>query len=63
MTRPPDELVQNALARLVVGDEVFYRVALGCRVLGMAPDVQVQPGTVLEKDVGGPAPTTTRRNR
>src|SRR5690606_20222542 len=32
------------------------RVALRCRVLGMATDVEVEAGAVGEEDVGGPAP-------
>ena len=51
-----DETLEDPLPRLVVGDEVLDRVALGGRVLGVAADVEVEAGAVLQKDVGGPAP-------
>ena len=51
-TRP----LEDALPRLVVHDEVVDRVALGRRVLGVAADVEVEAGAVLEEDVARPAP-------
>ena len=41
---------------LVVDDEVVDRVALGGGVLGVAADVEVEAGAVLEEDVARPAP-------
>ena len=52
----PHEPLEDALPRLVVHDEVGDRVALGRRVLGVAADVEVQPGAVLEEHVARPAP-------
>jgi hypothetical protein len=52
----PDETLQDPLAGLVVGYEVFDRVALGRGVLGMAPDIEVQTGAVFEEDVARPPP-------
>ena len=37
-------------------DEVADRVALGRGVLGVAADVEVEAGAVLEEDVARPAP-------
>ena len=51
-----DEALEDALTRLVVDDEIVDRVALGRGVLGVAADVEVEPGTVLEEDVAAPAP-------
>jgi hypothetical protein len=51
-----EQLLEDALARLVVGDEVEDRVALRGGVLGMAADVEVEAGAVGEEHVGGPAP-------
>ncbi len=53
---PSHQRVEYPLPRLVVRDEVADRVALGSRVLGVAPDVQVEARTVLEEDVRGPPP-------
>ena len=50
------EALEDALPRLVVDDEVVDRVALGRRVLGVAADVEVEPGAVLEEDVARAAP-------
>ena len=50
------EALEDPLPRLVVDDEVVDGVALGRRVLGVAADVEVQPGAVLEEDVARPAP-------
>src|SRR5262249_18293959 len=44
------------LPRLVVDDDVVDGVALRRRVLGVAADVEVEPGAVLEEDVAGAAP-------
>ncbi len=51
-----DEALEDALPRLVVDDEVVDRVALGRGVLGVAADVEVEAGAVLEEDVARPAP-------
>ena len=51
-----DEALEDALPRLVVDDEVVDRVALGRGVLGVAADVEVEPGAVLEEHVAGAAP-------
>ena len=51
-----DQAFQDALARFVMGDEVQDRVALGCGVLGVAADVEIEPGAVLQEDVAGAAP-------
>ncbi len=53
---PRDEVVEDALPRLVVGHQVGDGVALGCGVLGVTPHVEVQPGAVLEEDVGRATP-------
>src|SRR5690606_36810385 len=50
------QLLEDALPRLVVGDEVEDRVALGRGVLGVAADVQVEPGAVGQEDVARPPP-------
>src|SRR5579862_6148240 len=54
--RAGDQLGEDPLAGLVVDDEVVDAVALGRRILRVAPDVEVQAGAVLEEDVGGPPP-------
>ena len=46
-----EEILDDPLARLVVDDELDHVVALGRRVLGMEPGVEVQPGAVLEEHV------------
>ena len=53
---PGDELVEDPLPRLVVGHDVGDRVALGGGVLGVAADVEVETGAVLEEDVGRASP-------
>ena len=52
----PHEPFEDPLPRLVVHDEVGDRVALGRRVLGVAADVEVEAGAVLEEDVARAAP-------
>ena len=47
---------EDPLPRLVVGDQLGDGVALRGGVLGMAAHVEVEPGPVLEEDVGGAAP-------
>ena len=42
-----EEALENALAGLVVGDEVEQRIALRRGVLGMRADVKVEAGAVL----------------
>ena len=50
------ELLEDALPRLVVGDEVEDRVALGRGVLRVGADVEVQAGAVGEEDVAAATP-------
>src|SRR5207248_5527876 len=50
------EAFEDALTRLVVHNQVCDRVALGAGVLGVAADVEVEPGAVLEEHVAGAAP-------
>src|SRR5262249_5331041 len=45
------EVLDDALARLVVDDQLGDVIALGGRVLRVEPGVEVEPGPVLEKDV------------
>ncbi len=56
LLRALDEALEDAFSGLVVDDEVADRVALGCRVLGMAADVEVEAGAVLEEHVARPTP-------
>ena len=58
-----EQALEDPLPRLVVRDEVDDVVALGRGVLGVAADVEVEPGAVAEEDVAGAAPGTTWRNR
>ena len=51
-----DEALEVALPRLVVDHEILDRVALGGGVLGVAADVEVEAGTVLEEHVAGATP-------
>ena len=51
-----DEALEVPLPRLVVHDEIGDGVALGRGVLGVAADVEVEAGAVLEEDVARPAP-------
>ena len=46
------QVLDDALARLVVDDQVGDVVALGRGVLGMEAGVEVEAGAVLEEDVG-----------
>ena len=50
------EVFEDPLTGLVVGDELRQRVALRRRVLGVAAHVQVEPGTVAQEHVRRPAP-------
>src|SRR5205807_2176752 len=50
------EALEDALAGLVVDDEVFDGIALGRCVLGVAADIEVEAGAVLEEDVAAPTP-------
>ena len=50
------ELLEDALAGLVVDDQLADRVALGRGVLGVAADVEVEAGAVGEEHVGAAAP-------
>ena len=54
--RGGDQALENALSCLVMRDEVFDRVTFGSGVLGVASHVEVQPGSVLEKDVARTTP-------
>ena len=51
-----DEALEDPLARLVVDDELVQGIALGRGVLGVRPDVEVEPGAVLEEHVGAATP-------
>ena len=51
-----DQALEVALPRLVVDDEILDRVALGRGVLGVAADVEVEAGAVLEEHVARAAP-------
>ena len=51
-----DEAFEDPLPRLVVHDEIGDGVALGRGVLGVAADVEVEAGAVLEEHVARPAP-------
>ena len=53
---PADQSLEDPLPCLVVGDDVLEGVALGGGELGMGSDVEIEPGAVLEKDVGRPPP-------
>src|SRR5256885_368810 len=46
------EVLDDALARLVVDDQLRDIVAFGRRVLGVEPGVQIEPGAVLEEHIG-----------
>jgi hypothetical protein len=46
-----EQVLQDPLPRLVVGDELRERVALGRGVLGVAADVEVEPGAVAQEHV------------
>ena len=46
-----DEPFQDPLAGLVVGHDVVEAVTLRRRVLGMAANVEVEPGPILEENV------------
>ena len=50
------QVLQHALAGAVVGDQLDEAVALGGRVLGVRPHVEVEPRAVAEEDVGAAAP-------
>jgi hypothetical protein len=45
------QVLEDPLPRLVVGDQIGDRVAFGRGVLGVAADVQVETGPVLEEHV------------
>ena len=50
------QVFQHPLAGAVVGDELHQAVALGGRILRVAPDVEVQPRAVAKEDIGAAAP-------
>ena len=51
-----EQVLEDPLAGLVVRDQLAQRVALGRRVLGVAADVQVEPGPVAQEHVRRAAP-------
>jgi hypothetical protein len=51
-----DETLEDALAGLVVGHQAVEGVAFGRRVLGVAADIEVEAGAVLQEHVGGTTP-------
>ena len=50
------ELLEDPLPRLVVGDQVEDRIALRRRVLRMTPHIEVQPRPVRQEHVRRPPP-------
>ena len=46
-----EQVLEDPLTRLVVRDELRQRVALGGGVLGVAADVEVEPGAVAQEHV------------
>src|SRR5215831_6444469 len=52
LLRLVEEILHDALPRLVVDDEVGDIVALGSGVLGMEARVEIEPRPVLQEDVG-----------
>jgi hypothetical protein len=60
LAQPPvgvhEQALQDPLASLVVHDQVGDVVALGGGVLGVAADVQVEPGAVAQEHVAAAAP-------
>jgi len=46
-----DKTLQNPLASSVMSNDVVEAVAFGGCVLGMAPDIEIQPCAVLKEDV------------
>ena len=50
------QALEDPLAGLVVDDELGEVVALGGGVLGVAADVEVEPGAVAQEDVGAAPP-------
>ena len=52
LLRLVQQVLDDALARLVVDDEVGDVVALGRGVLGMEARVEIEAGAVLEEDIG-----------
>ena len=59
------EVLDDPLARLVVADELGDVIALGRRVLGVEPGVEVEARAVLEEDVrvAGPGDDLSKRYR
>lgn len=51
-----EQALQNALARLVVRDQLGHVVAFGCRVFRMRSHVEVEAGAVPQEDVAAAAP-------
>ena len=51
-----EQALEDPLPRLVVDDELGEVVALGGGVLGVAADVEVEPGAVAQEDVGAAPP-------
>src|SRR5664279_6591717 len=46
-----DKSLDNALSSFVMGDQLSDVVTFGCRVLGVAAHVKIQPGAVGEKHI------------
>ena len=53
---PLYEPFEDSLSRLVVGDDIFDVVAFRSGELRMRADIEVEAGSVLQEDVGGPSP-------
>ncbi len=51
-----DQILQDPLAGAIVVDQLDEIVAFGRRVLRMGADIEVDPGSVAEKDVTAPPP-------
>jgi hypothetical protein len=60
LAQPPlgfdQQPLEDPFACLVVRHQVRDRVALGCGVLRVAADVEVEPGAVLEEDIAAATP-------
>ncbi len=50
------QILEDAFAGPVVGDQLDQAVALGCRVLGVGPDVEVETRAIAEEHVGATPP-------
>ena len=50
------QVLQDPLSGAVMGDQLGQVVAFGCRVLGVATHVEIQPRAISEEDIGTAAP-------